>query len=89
MVNPLFEDLVACRDYARGDDIAKSIKLPSQLVLARKDKLTPIKAGLAFAQILGAKVTIIEDYGHMLPIEAPKATLHELRDLIGSLERVA
>jgi pimeloyl-ACP methyl ester carboxylesterase len=86
--NPLYKDLVACRDYARGDDIAKSIEVPSQLVLARKDKLTPIKAGLAFAQILGAKVTVIEDYGHMLPIEAPKATLHELRDLIGSLEAV-
>jgi len=84
--NPLYEDLVACRDYDRGDDRAKSIKVPAQLVLARKDKLTPIKTGLAFARILGAKVTVIEDYGHMLPIEAPKATLHELRDLIGSLE---
>ncbi|MFT5218357.1 MAG: pimeloyl-ACP methyl ester carboxylesterase [Planctomycetota bacterium] len=84
--NPLYQDLLACANYQRGDEIAAKIKVPAQMILARKDKLTPLKAGLAFADILGAGTTIIEGYGHMLPIEAPKVTLHTLQSLIGKLE---
>jgi pimeloyl-ACP methyl ester carboxylesterase len=84
--NPLHADLVACASYTNGSEAAKSIDLPAQLVLARKDRLTPMKAGLAFAGELGAKCTVIERYGHMLPIEAPRQTLQTLRELIGSLE---
>lgn len=84
--NPLYEDLQACAGYQGGNQAAAEIKIPAHLILARKDRLTPLKAGLAFAQLLNAKTTIIEDYGHMLPIEAPRATLHRLRELIGALE---
>ena len=87
--NPLYQDLVACSRYDQGNAVAENIEVPSQLVLARKDRLTPLKAGQAFAERLGARVTIIERYGHMLPIEAPRQTLHELRALIGSLEKAA
>ena len=41
---------------------------------------------MAFAEELGARVTIVERYGHMLPIEAPRQTLQKLRELIGALE---
>ena len=84
--NPLHADLVACSEYLNGSEVAKSIDVPSQLILARKDRLTPLKAGMAFAEELGARTTVIERYGHMLPIEAPRQTLHKLRELIGSLE---
>ncbi|MEM7563510.1 MAG: alpha/beta hydrolase [Pseudomonadota bacterium] len=84
--NPLYEDLVACSNYNHGAQAAVSIDLPAQLILARKDRLTPVKAGMAFAEKLNASVTVIERYGHMLPIEAPRQTLDKLRALIGSLE---
>ena len=87
--NPLHQDLVACSRYENGAEVAKTIELPSQLILARKDRLTPVKAGQAFAEELGARVTVIERYGHMLPIEAPRQTLQKLRELIGSLEQAA
>ncbi len=87
--NPLYEDLVACANYQRGSEVAKKIQVASQLILARKDRLTPVKAGLAFAEELGAKVTIIERYGHMLPIEAPRQTLQKLRELIAAQEAAA
>jgi len=87
--NPLYEDLVACGNYANGSAVAKTIEVPSQLILARKDRLTPIKAGMAFAQELNARVSVIERYGHMLPIEAPRQTLQKLRELIGGLEQAA
>lgn len=87
--NPLHADLVACSNYHNGSAVAKTISVPSQLILARKDRLTPLKAGLAFAEELGARTTVIERYGHMLPIEAPRQTLQKLRELIGSLESTA
>ena len=87
--NPLYEDLVACAAYERGAEVAAKLDLPAQMILARKDRLTPLKAGQAFAETLGARVTIVERYGHMLPIEAPKQTLQALRTLIASLEKAA
>ena len=87
--NPLHADLVACGEYQNGSEVAKTIEVPSQLILARKDRLTPVKAGIAFAAELNARVSIIERYGHMLPIEAPRQTLQKLRELIGSLEAAA
>jgi len=87
--NPLHADLVACSEYRSGSEVAKTIEVPSQLILARKDRLTPFKAGMAFANELGAKVTVIERYGHMLPIEAPRQTLQKLRELISPLENIS
>ena len=87
--NPLYQDLVACANYENGSTVAKTIDLPSQLILARNDRLTPVKAGMAFAQELNATVSIIEGFGHMLPIEAPRQTLQKLRELIGGLEQAA
>lgn len=87
--NPLYEDLLACANYENGNEVAKTIEVPSQLILARKDRLTPVKAGLAFAEELNARVSVIERYGHMLPIEAPRQTLQKLRELIGGLEQAA
>ena len=87
--NPLYADLVACSNYTRGSEVAAGIEVPSQLILARNDRLTPVKAGMAIAEQLGAKVTVIERYGHMLPIEAPRQTLQKLRELIAAQEAAA
>lgn len=87
--NPLYADLLACGAYNNGNEVARSIDVPSQLILARKDRLTPVKAGIALAEALNARVTVIEGYGHMLPIEAPRQTLQKLRELIGPLEKAA
>ena len=86
--NPLHADLLACSRYHSGAEAARSINLPAQMILARKDRLTPVKAGMVFADVLNAQVTVIERYGHMLPIEAPRQTLHKLRELIGSMEQI-
>lgn len=84
--NPLAVDLQACANYDNGDQVAASLNIPVQLVLAAQDKMTPLKAGKALAGIMNAKITVIEKYGHMLPIEAPKRCLVCLRDFIGSIE---
>lgn len=82
--NPVEADLRACAAYTSGEQAASEIKVPTHMILAGQDKLTPLKAGLAVAKQLNADHTIIEDYGHMLPIEAPKQCLQQLRKIITS-----
>ena len=82
--NPVEADLRACADYTAGEQAAAEIKIPTHMILAGQDRLTPLKAGLAIAKQLNADHTIIEGYGHMLPIEAPKQCLHQLRKIITS-----
>jgi pimeloyl-ACP methyl ester carboxylesterase len=84
--NPLAIDLQACANYSNGEEVASNLDIPSNLVLAGQDRLTPVKAGKRLAKNLNAEYTIIEGYGHMLPIEAPKQCLHQLRELIGSYD---
>ena len=80
--NPLAVDLQACANYQGGLAAAQEISKPSMMVLAGKDKMTPLKAGKAAAQALNAQITVLNEYGHMLPLEAPKQVLHALRDFI-------
>lgn len=84
--NPLAVDLQCCADYSGGDVAASQIKAPCKMILAGQDKMTPLKAGLAVAEILGAEVTVLDEYGHMLPIEAPKEVLVALRKFIVGVE---
>ena len=80
--NPLAVDLQACADYAAGAEVAQSVSLPSQLVLAGKDRMTPLASGRQLAEWLDAETQVIDGYGHMLPIEAPKQTLQALSGFI-------
>jgi pimeloyl-ACP methyl ester carboxylesterase len=84
--NPLAADLQACADYKNGAEVAVSLDVPAQMILAEQDRLTPLKAGKAVAELLGAPYVVIEGFGHMLPIEAPKQVLLLLQKLIGSME---
>ena len=84
--NPLAADLQACANYENGAEVAASLDVSAQMILAEEDRLTPLKAGKAVAEQLGAPCVVIKGFGHMLPIEAPKQVLLLLQDLIGSME---
>ena len=84
--NPLAEDLQACANYTTGEEVASKLDIPSHLILASQDRLTPLKAGKVLAENLKAKYVVIEGYGHMLPIEAPKRVLHQLRENIAAFK---
>ena len=83
--NPLAADLQACANYTSGNEVASTLDIPSFLIFAGQDRLTPLKAGKVLAQNLNAEYSVIEDYGHMLPIEAPRRCLHRLRESIASI----
>jgi pimeloyl-ACP methyl ester carboxylesterase len=82
--NPLAVDLQACANYTTGDEVASTLDVPSHLIFASQDRLTPLKAGIVLAEKLKSQYTVIEDYGHMLPIEAPRRCLHQLRQTIAA-----
>ncbi len=81
--NPLDADLAACQAYTDGERAAQTVQAPAQLVLAQHDKMTPLRSGQALSQLFQVAPQLdILDAGHMLPIEAPEATLDALRRFI-------
>lgn len=84
--NPLAIDLQCCANYEQGTAVAKTLNIPGLLVLAGQDRMTPLKAGKALAEIMNATVRVIENHGHMLPIEAPRHCLAYLREFITTVE---
>ena len=83
--NPLATDLIACSNYDSGSTVAESLDIPTCLVLAGKDRMTPLKAGKALAGLMKAQVVVLPKHGHMLPVEAPKECLQAMRGFISSL----
>ena len=84
--NPLATDLQACAEFKAGAEIAKTLSMPRHCILASDDKMTPLKSGKALAADMQCDFSLIENAGHMLPIEAPKRTLAALRNFIETLK---
>ncbi len=85
--NPLAEDLVCCANYINGAHASENIQCPAAMLLAGQDKMTPFKAGLATAKRLNANTFEFPEFGHMLPIEAPKQVLSVLKEIIVAVEK--
>ncbi|HJL93387.1 MAG TPA: alpha/beta hydrolase [Woeseiaceae bacterium] len=78
--NELYTDLNACNNYKGGKEAANNISVPCQLILAGKDQMAPRKLTTALADALpdSRELTMIEESGHMLPLEVP----NKCRDLL-------
>jgi pimeloyl-ACP methyl ester carboxylesterase len=75
-------DFTACNAYADGLARAAQVRCPVQLIVGRRDAMTPPRATKALAQAFaeaGATVaTVMLDAGHALMTEQPDATLDAL-----------
>ncbi|MFT3804409.1 MAG: alpha/beta hydrolase [Burkholderiaceae bacterium] len=81
----LFNDLRACNDYGQGEQRAAAITCPALFVLGKRDMMTPVKAGKALAaRIRDARVVEVDDSGHQLMAEQPRAVLDAIRGFVGS-----
>lgn len=79
-------DLAACQAYRGGTEAAAELDLPALVILAEKDRMTPVKAGRAMAAALNRSQTIeIPEAGHMLPPERPEEIN---RAIAGFMEQV-
>ena len=78
----LAADLEACHAYAPPIEAIRALKVPTLVVVGRRDQMTPHKAGRALAaEIPGAKLAML-DAGHSMMSEAPRELLDALRDFL-------
>ncbi len=83
----LYADLNACNEYRDGLESSARIECPVHVILGRDDRMSPVKAAQPMIEALSdARVTIIENCGHMLMAEKPSDVLDLL---IGALARPA
>jgi pimeloyl-ACP methyl ester carboxylesterase len=62
----------------------KDIRCPTLVVAGREDQLMPVEVLKELADgIAGARLTVIEDCGHMAPIEQPDRVLEAFLDWLG------
>lgn len=81
----LLAGLQACANYTDGATAAGSVTCPSLVVLAGKDRMTPIKQGRKLADTLPDATCIeIAGAGHMLPSERPFDVTAALREFLNS-----
>jgi len=81
--NGLAIDLKACDAYKNGEEAALKIACPHQVILSGKDRMTPRKAGLKLVGHLAKpEFHLIENCGHMIPLEAPNECRSLLRNFI-------
>jgi len=79
----LATDLDACDAYKNGEVAAAKIACPHQVILASADRMTPRRAGMKLVEHLAApEFHLVENSGHMLPLEAPDQCRSLIRDFI-------
>ena len=63
-------DLKACNNYSNGSEAAKTINLPTLLILGELDKMINLEVGKKFSNLLeNSKTHVINGCGHMIMIE--------------------
>jgi pimeloyl-ACP methyl ester carboxylesterase len=75
----LAADLAACDAYADGEARALAIACPTLVIAGAQDRMTPARQGQRLAALIrGARCVTIARAGHMMLLEQPRPTLHEL-----------
>lgn len=63
--------------------VFETIRCPTAVICGREDAWSPVEAHVIMSEAIpGAELTIIEDCGHMAPVEQPEAVAAALRRLM-------
>ena len=63
-------DLNACNNYSNGSQAARTINLPTLLILGELDKMVNLEVGKKFSDLLeNSEIHVIDGCGHMIMIE--------------------
>lgn len=74
-----YTDFSACNAYANGETAARSVVVPTLLLLGKRDLMTPPKAAGGLAKLIPhCEVAQVDDCGHALMSEQPDAVLDHL-----------
>jgi len=78
----LYADLNACNNYKAGEEAAQRLKgnVSATIIAGIADRMTPVKMVRKLSTLLGARLVVLEDCGHMMMSEQPETTLQAMRD---------
>ena len=77
-------------DHDRRDDLAAWAAVPTLVITAHDDRLTPLEHGRLIAEAIpGSEHVIVADAGHMVMLEHPELVNRELLELVASLSEAA
>jgi pimeloyl-ACP methyl ester carboxylesterase len=80
-----YYDLLACDQFEIMGEMEK-IRLPVLIVCGKEDRLTPVKySEFLNKKIAGSRREVIENAGHMVMLEAPKALSRTILSFLDSL----
>jgi pimeloyl-ACP methyl ester carboxylesterase len=75
----LFTDLNACHTYAVGESSAQALDCPVTLILAERDRMTPLRTAHAFTKnFRRADAIVLSECGHGMLAERPEETYQAL-----------
>jgi len=80
-----YYDFLACDQFDIMGGLEK-IRLPTLILCGREDRLTPVKySEFLNKKIAGSRREVLEDAGHMVMLEAPKALSRTILSFLDSL----
>jgi len=75
----LFADLNACNEYRHGLASAAQVQCPTLLILGRDDVMTPPRRAMDVQRAIpDARMTVLENCGHIMTAEQPDRVLDAL-----------
>lgn len=81
----LFADLNACHTYATGEASAQALDCPATLILAERDRMTPLKSARPFMRNFRcADAIVLSECGHGMLAERPEETYRALAQALGA-----
>ena len=81
-------DLAACNACQDGEELARKVKVPSLVLSGQHDKMAKASEGEKLSGFMpGSHYHLLTDCGHMMMIERPIETAHEIKDFVANLSR--
>lgn len=75
----LHADFSACNAYANGLEAAQKVRIPTLMILGKRDLMTPMKVARdMISKLPGVKVAALDGAGHSLMAERPDEVLDNL-----------
>ncbi|WP_416900032.1 MAG: alpha/beta fold hydrolase [Minwuia sp.] len=81
----LHKCLTICSAYSGGEAAAAKVTCPTTVILGRNDQMTPTKLGRKTASMIkGSSVAELDDCGHMMMFEQPRALMRAIEPLLAA-----
>jgi len=79
---------MAAAEAMNLEDVAPSLRTPTLILCGTSDIVTPLRLSERLADLIpGARLHVIDQAGHMLPLEAPEHVNQEILEFVESVEK--